>query len=146
LIAAGPSRLALIVGALAFAALATGGCTVALASTRALVRGWGTDHVPVGAGAVFALPFMALFILALSLGVARAVPGRQSPSMYLGPWTMRLGGVALASVIGASIAGAVLSDRLRGAGYVSCRGGFTGRLGIVHWVRGGAACPSGDAR
>lgn len=138
----GPSRFALIAGTILFAVLGLSAGAVAIKSVRQVVADWNSDSVAVGAGAIVALPWMALFIFALAFATARSISRRARPSELMGRGTAILGGITLIAVAVASLFGVAVANRLEADGYSRCDRGFTGRLGIVHWVRGNARCPN----
>lgn len=135
-----PSRSSLVAGGFVFMLMAIGAGAIAFDSSRTLVTDWGSPQVTIGAGAVFALPFFALFLAALAIATLRAIPGRQRPAEKMGKWTWVIGSVAVLSILGATIASGVVARSLEARGYLECAGKSPLRLGVVHWRKGGLPC------
>lgn len=136
----GPSRVSLAIGAIAFAAMAAGAALIAFDSSRTLIGQWRSSIVTVGAGAVFALPFIAIFLLALAVATARSLPDRRRPSERMGRWTWATGAIALASILAAIIGSSMIAEALEARGYHACTNGSPLRLGVVHWRQEGLPC------
>ncbi|QYE33254.1 hypothetical protein KZX46_00070 (plasmid) [Polymorphobacter sp. PAMC 29334] len=129
-----------MIGTAAFTAMTVGAALVAFDSVRSLVDQWQSPAITVGAGAVFALPFAALFLAALAIATARSLPARQRPSEKMGRWTWATAAVALLSIIAALIASGLIGRTLEARGYKSCSSGSPIKLGIVHWQKDSLSC------
>lgn len=137
---AGPSRARRTLGALFIAALGLGLMAIAISDARALLEGWGTDRLQFGA-AMFIQPWMTLFLLLVSAVVAHGSPSGKASNRRLGLCTLVSGALAIVSVPGAHVAGAIVEERLEALGYTQCANHAPGlRWQWNEWVRDGAAC------
>lgn len=137
---AGPVQARHLLAALFIAALGLGLMAMAVLDARLLLDGWGTDRLHFGA-AMFIQPWTTAFLLLVSGAVVHGPPASKTADRRLGLSLLITGALAVASVPGAYVAGAIVEGRLRAQGYTQCPNHAPGlRWRWDEWVRNGAPC------
>ena len=121
------------------AALGIGLLAMAISDARILLDGWGTDRLRFGA-AIFIQPWMTGFLLLASITIVRGPAASKAADRRLGLSLLISGALAIASVPGAYVAGAIVDGHLRVQSYTRCANPAPGlRWRWDVWVRNGAA-------